>query len=574
MAKEAIADIFDRMARVLAFKGEDRFRFLAYERAAASLRALDEDLAEIARAGKLDEIPGIGRDLSAMIKEYLETGRIRRYEKESRGVSDELIEMLEIPGLGPKTLSELYRKFRFKNLAGLKRRIAKGDLLKMPGFGPKKVENLRRGIALWEKSRQRRLLGAVLPVAERLILDIRRIKYVERADLAGSIRRRKETIGDIDVVIISKRGGRALAEASRLPIVKQVLALGDTRASLIIEGGIQVDIRAVERESYGAALQYFTGSKKHTLRLRRLAQKRGLKINEYGIFEGERRLGGKDEREFYRLLGLQVMPPELREDRGEIEAAGEKRLPKLVEARELRGDLHAHTTWSDGRASVAEMVEAAAGLGYEYIALTDHSQSARVARGLDLERLEAKIEEVERVRRERRNRKPKILLGAEVDILADGKLDYPDSVLSRLDLVVASLHGSFRQSRERMTGRLLDAIANPYVHVIGHPTTRLIGGREPVEFDFERIIEAAAEAGVALEVNSQPKRLDLPDEMVRAVVDAGALLAIDSDAHSAGQLKQIDFGVFQARRGWVEARQVVNTWPWQKFNRWLLRRRQ
>jgi len=298
-----------------------------------------------------------------------------------------------------------------------------------------------------------------------------------------------------------------------------------------------------------------------------------LKINEYGVFRGDKRIGGGKEEDTYRALGIKMPSPELREDRGEIEAATEGDLPKLIEEGDLRGDLHTHTTWSDGRSSLEEMVEAAAKLGLEYIAITDHSPSARIANGLDIDRLERKIEEVESLRKKRGRRKPRILMGAEVDILSDGKLDYPDEVLACLDVVVASLHGAFRQSKDRMTGRLLDAIANPYVHIIGHPTTRLLGSREPVEFDFERVVEAAAEAGVALEVNGSPSRLDLNDVMARAANEAGAPLAIDSDAHSVAQLEQTRYGILQTRRGWVEARSVVNTWSWQKLSRWLRQRR-
>ncbi len=574
MVNEEIAEIFDRMSRVLAFKGKDRFRTLAYERAAGSLRGLDQDVDELARAGKLEDIPGVGHDLSEMIEEYLKTGHIRRIEQESRHVPDELIEMMDIPGLGPKTLALLHQEYRIKNIEDLERLIESGKLRKLRGFGEKKIGNLRRGVELWRSSKQRMRLGRALPLAEKLLDDARKIPGVERADLAGSILRRRETIGDVDMLIVSRDSERALREFVKLPAIKQVIARGETRATVIIEGGVQVDVRAVPRESYGAALQYFTGSKEHSVHLRTLALQRGLKLNEYGVFRGERRLGGKDEEEVYGLLGMAPPPPELREDRGEIEAAIEKRLPELIEVDDLRGDLHTHTTWSDGGSSIEEMVETAAELGYEYIALTDHSRSARIARGLDLDRLEEKIEELEAVRKKRGKRKPRILLGSEVDILPDGKLDYPDEVLARLDVVVASLHAAFRQSPDRMTGRLLDAIANPYVHVIGHPTTRLIGSREPVEFDFDRVVQAAAEAGVALEVNGQPSRLDLNDTLARSAHEAGALLAIDSDAHSAAQLEQIRYGVFQARRGWVEARSVVNAWPWAKFNRWLRQRRE
>jgi DNA polymerase (family 10) len=573
MVNQEIAEIFDHMSRVLAFKGKNRFRALAYERAAGSLRGLDQDVTGLAREKKLEEIPGVGHDLSEMIEEYISTGHIRRCEREMRAVPDELIEMMDIPGLGPKTLALLHEKFRIKNVDDLRRLIEKGSLRKLRGFGDKKIENLRRGIELYQSSKQRRRLGMVLPLAEKLLDEARKIESVERADLAGSIRRGQETIGDIDLLISSRNAEGALREFVKLPAIKRVTALGETRASVIIEGNLQVDVRAVPKESYGSALQYFTGSKQHSVHLRTLAQRRGLKINEYGVFRGDKRIGGEKEEDTYRALDMKMPPPELREDRGEIEAAAEGRLPKLIEESDLRGDLHAHTTWSDGRSNLEEMVEAAAERGLEYIAITDHSPSSRIANGLDLDRLERKIEEVEALRKKRGRRKPRILMGAEVDILPDGRLDYPDDVLAMLDVVVASVLGAFRQSRDRMTGRLLDAIANPYTHVIGHPTTRLLGSREPVEFDFERVAKTAAEAGVALEVSGSPSRLDLNDVMARAAHEAGALLAIDSDAHSAAQLEQIRYGVLQARRGWVEARSVVNAWPWPKFSRWLRHRR-
>jgi DNA polymerase (family X) len=579
MVNQEIAEIFDHMSRVLAFKGKDRFRALAYERAAGSLRGLDQDVTGLAREKKLEEIPGVGHDLSEMIEEYIDTGHIRRCEREMRDVPDTLIEMMDVPGIGPKTLALLHEKFRIKNAGDLRRLVEKGSLRNLRGFGEKKIENLRRGLELYQSSKQRRMLGMVLPLAEKLLDETRRMKLVDRADLAGSIRRGRETVGDIDLLISYRKGGNgeeALREFVKLPAIKRVMALGGTRASVLIEGNLQVDVRAVPKESYGAALQYFTGSKPHSVHLRAIAQKRGLKINEYGVFRGEKRIGGEKEEDTYRALGMKTPPPELREDRGEIEAAmegGFPKLPKLIEEGDLRGDLHTHTTWSDGRSSLEEMVEAAAELGLEYIAITDHSPSSRIANGLDIGRLERKIEEVEALRKKRGRRKPRILMGAEVDILPDGSLDYPDEVLARLDVVVASLHGAFRQSKDRMTGRLLDAIANPYTRVIGHPTTRLLGSREPVDFDFDRVIEAAVKEGVALEVSGSPSRLDLNDVMARAAYGAGALLAINSDAHSAAQLEQTRYGILQARRGWIEARSVVNTWPWPKFSRWLRRKR-
>jgi DNA polymerase (family X) len=576
MINEEIAAIFENMSRILAFKGANRFRSLAYERAARSLRDTEDDLSELARAGKIAEIPGIGQDLAGKIEEYIKTKQIRQYDEERRGIPEGLITLMDISGLGPKTLALLYEKYQIKDLDDLRRLLSAGELEKTRGFGKKKVENIQRGIDLWLARNQRISLGIALPMAEKLLAEIKKIEQVERADIAGSLRRGRETIGDIDLLVISADSPRVLREFTKLPTVKHVLGLGDTRATVIIEGDIQVDVRAVARESYGAALQYFTGSKEHSVRMRTLAQKQGLKLNEYGVFRGPKRLGGADEDEVYRLVGVPMIPPELREDRGEFEASMKGQLPNLIELDDLRGDLHTHTNYSDGRASIEEMADGATALGYEYIALTDHSQSARVAHGLDRDRLEQKIEELERVRARRAGGKhssTRILLGAEVDILADGQLDYPDDILARCDVVVAAVHSAFRQSRDRMTKRLLAAIANPYVHILAHPLTRLMGSRGAIEFDYDRVLEAAIKAGVALEMNGQPLRLDLTDTMARVAQDAGALLAINSDAHSVPQLESMRYGVYQARRGWIEARSVVNSWPWDKLSRWLGQRR-
>jgi len=569
MLNEEIARIFERMARVLAFRGKDRFRIMAYERAAVSIRDLEEDLASITEQGKLEDIPGIGKDLSEMIGEYVRTRKIKRYQQECKGIPEGLIELMSIPGLGPKTLALLHEKFRISCLDDLKSCLEKAATSKLKGFGQKKIDNIKRGIDLWLASQKRMLIGVALPLAENLLSQLRKVKLIEHADVAGSLRRRRETIGDVDVLIVSKDSPRALQQVVKLPVVKQVLGVGDTKATVIIEGGIQVDIRSVARESYGAALQYFTGSKQHNIHLRTLARERGLKFNEYGVFRGEKRVGGKDEAEMYARMDMPAMPPEIREDRGEIEAALEGRLPKLTEGRDLRGDLHTHSTYSDGKSTIEEMVEHAAELGYEYIALTDHSPSQRIAHGLDRDRLEQKIEEVERLRKKRKDRPPRVLMGTEVDILADGKLDYPDEILARLDIVVASIHSLFHQSKDEITNRLLAALANPHVDILGHPTSRLIGSREPIEMDFERVLGAAVKSGAALEINGSMYRLDLNESMARAAQEAGALLAIGSDAHSIPQLDQIRYGVFQARRGWIEARSVINTWPWAKLGRWL-----
>jgi DNA polymerase (family 10) len=571
MINDEVATIFENMSRVLSFKSGDRFRIIAYQRAALCLRDLKEDLETTAKEGRLKDIPGIGTDLAAMIEEYIETKRIRRYDQERKGIPDELIDLMSIPGLGPKTLATLHKRFHIMSFEDLKRALDSGTITGMPGFRDKKIENLQRGIELWLSSKQRMTLGVALPIAERLVQEIRNVRGVERADLAGSLRRGRETIGDVDVLITSGDSPTVLQYLVKLSPVKQVLSVGDTRAMMIIEGGVQVDIRAVAPESYGAALQYFTGSKQHNVHLRTIARKHGLKVNEYGVFRGAKRLGGTSEDDVYRLLKMETIPAEMREDRGEIEAAVAHELPSLIQFADIRGDLHAHTNYSDGRCTMEELLEGAKGLRYEYIALADHSPSARVARGLDGKRLGEKIRDFEKLQHMQAKGSPRLLLGAEVDILPDGKLDYSDEVLQRFDVVTASIHAAFRQSKDRITGRLLDAIANPHVHIIGHPSTRLIGSRERVEFDFDHVIRAAADAQVALEINGSPLRLDLNDTMARAAQEAGVLLAINSDAHSVSQLEYVRYGVFVARRAWVQPRSVVNTWSWAKLQRWLRR---
>jgi DNA polymerase (family X) len=567
-----VAHIFEKMARVLALKGKDRFRVIAYDNAARALRDLDRDLSEIAAEGRLEEISGIGKDLAGKIEEALKTGGVKQCERECGAIPESLLTLFEIRGLGPKTIALLHRRYRVNTVDELKRVLDSGKLASISGFGEKKVAVLKEAVDSWKSSHARMLLGDAMPAAEKFLAAVRKIDLVTRAELAGSLRRGRETIGDVDMLVTSTKSADALHKITRLPDVSRVLALGPTRATILI-GSMQVDIRAVAPESFGAALQYFTGSKPHNTHLRAIARQRGLKINEYGIFRGRKKLGGEQEDDVYRLLHMPTIPPEMREDRGEIEAAMDRCLPKLIEFDAIRGDLHAHTTYSDGRSSVEEMVERAAALGYDYIALTDHSPSERIARGLDARRLQEKIKELEAVHRKRGKAGPRILLGAEVDILEDGGLDYPDEVLSTIDVVIAAVHSNFKQAPAQMTARLLRAIENPYVNIIAHPTSRQIGSRPPIQFDFDRVVNAANSAGVALEIDGSPWRLDLNDILAQSVVRAGGLLAIGSDAHSTSQLTYMRYGVLQARRAWAEPKCIVNAWPCEKLHEWLVRRR-
>lgn len=572
ISNEQIARVFEKMSRVLALKGKDRFRVLAYQKAAQSIRDLEPDLATIAADGKLEEISGIGNDLAGKIKEALETGHIIQCERECRNVPDSLLVLFELRGLGPKTINLFHQRYKVNGIDDLKALILSGRLGQKAGFREKKIAALADSIDAWTASHKRMLLGLALPKAEALLERMRNLRSVERAELAGSLRRGRETIGDVDLLVISKDSDQALAEISRLPLVTKVLAIGPTKATFLLDE-LQVDIRAVAPDSFGAALQYFTGSKAHNTHLRAIARRRGRKLNEYGIFRGTKKLGGAEEEEVYRVLQMPWIAPELREDRGEIEAAQNNALPELVESKDIRGDLHVHTTYSDGRATILEMVSRAEALGYEYVCLSDHSASQRVAHGLDLARLGKKIKEIERIRRQRGQARPHILLGTEVDILPDGRLDYPDDVLAKFDVVIAAVHANFKQTRAEMTQRILRAIENPYVNLIAHPTARLIDKREGIEFDFERVVLAAKQAGVTLEIDGSPWRLDLNDTLIRAAHDLGALFAITADAHSTGQLSFMRFGVLQARRGWAAANVIVNTWPVGRLRDWLTARR-
>jgi DNA polymerase (family 10) len=569
---EDIARIFEKMSCVLLLKGENRFRVLAYENAARSLRELDEDLAKIAADGKLEEISGIGKDLAGKIEEALRTGHIRECDRECGKIPDSLLALFGVRGLGPKTIALLHKKHHVNTADDLLRVLGSDALARTRGFGEKKIAALRESLASWTASQQRMLLGLVLPRAEELLDKIRKLRLVGRAEIAGSLRRGRETIGDVDLLVTSNDSPEALREISRLPEVTRILAVGPTRATLMLDA-IQVDVRAVAPESFGAALQYFTGSKKHNTHVRAIARQRGLKVNEYGVFRGAKRLGGAEEKDVYRLVEMPLIAPELREDRGEIEAALKRELPQLVQLSEIRGDLHAHTTYSDGHSSMLEMVERAAAMGYEYLGLTDHSPSQRVARGLDTTRLHKKIKELEKLRAERSNTWPHLLTGTEVDILPDGTLDYPDDVLSLFDVVIAAVHGDFNQSRREMTKRLLRAIDQPCVNIIAHPTARLIGKREPIEFDFDQVVSAARKAGVALEIDGSPWRLDLNDILARSAAEAGALLSITADAHSVAQLAYLRFGVLQARRAWIGPASIINTWSWKQLQEWLFARR-
>ena len=569
MKNKELADIFDKWADILEFMGDNPYHIRAYRNAARLIRDLSEDIEVLAKEGKLSQLPGIGQRLQAKILEFLRTGKIEEFEKLKQQVPDTIFTLLDIPGVGPKTVKLLYDELGIRSIEDLKRAIEKGELLKLPGFGPKKVEKIKKGIELYEKSGGRILLGVAVFIADRIVNQLKEHSAVERISVCGSTRRMKETVGDIDILATGKNNLEIIEAFVNLPNVKEILWKGTKKATVIVEEGEQVDLRVIEPESYGAALQYFTGSKAHNIHLRTICLKLGYKLNEYGLFKGDEKIAGRTEEEIYSALGMDTPPPEIREDTGEIEAALEHRLPKLVGYDEIKGDLHIHSNWSDGASTIEEIAKKAIEMGYRYVAITDHSKSLKVANGLSEEELERRNYEIDRLN-EKFKGKIKILKGAEVDILPDGSLDYPDEILKELDFVVAAVHSRFTQDN---TERILKAINNPYVNVIAHPTGRVIGQREGYPLDLEKVMRAAAETGTALEVNSYYNRLDLRDAHCRMAIKFGVKLVISTDSHHVDHMWMMKLGVGTARRGWVESKDVVNTGGLRELRRFVKEKR-
>jgi len=561
-----IAAMFDQTAELLEIKGENQFRVRAYRRAARTIEGLPQSVRGLLSGGTdLSELPGIGKDLAGKIADIVKSGRFELLDSLKKKLPGQLGDMAALPGLGPKRVKLLYDKLKLRTLEDLRRAIRSGRLRELKGFGPTMEKKIAAALAKPTAEKRFRISVAEAE-AEALVGYLR---DGGRAIVAGSYRRRRDTVGDLDVLVTAKDGAAVGDKLTRYDSVAEVLAHGPTRTTVVLRSGLQVDVRAVPEQSYGAALMYFTGSKAHNIALRGLAIDRGWKLNEYGLFAGKRRIAGATEEEIYNKLGLQFIAPELREDRGEIALAKADKLPRLVSVSDIRGDLHVHSDWTDGTVPIAEMAAAAKARGYEYMALTDHSRRVAMAHGLDPARVSRQIREVERL-----NAKLKgftILTGIEVDILKDGRLDLPDSVLSRLDVVVASVHSFFDLPRAAQTDRLLRAMENRHVAILGHPTGRLLGVREPYDVDMERVIAAARELGCCLEINAEPDRLDLNDIHAHAAKAAGVKVAISTDAHSVNAFAYIRFGIDQARRGWLTADDVINTRPLAKLRQLLKR---
>ncbi len=558
MQNRDIAAIFYELADLMEIKGENPFEVRAYRNAARLIEGMGESLEKMVDQGRdLTELPGVGEKIAAKIAEIVRTGKLQKLEKLKKEIPETLRSLLSIEGLGPKRVALLYDKLHITDTAALEAAARAHAISALKGFGPKTEEAILKGVRLLKQEGIRHLYAEAEPIAQELVDYLHKGPGVSSVDVAGSFRRRKETVGDLDILCIAATPSIVIDYFIRFDRVAEVISAGETRATILLQNALQIDLRALSEESYGAALHYFTGSKLHVIEVRKRAIDMGLKINEYGVYRGDEAIAGRDEKEVYASVGLYYIEPELRENRGEIEAAAKSRLPDLITKADLRGDLHMHTTYSDGMDTLEAMADKAKSLGYDYIAITDHSPSMRVVRGMDPRKAADQIEAIDRYNETHAGLT--ILKGMEVDILEDGSLDMDPAILRELDIVVAAIHTKFSLSKEAQTRRLRKAMDNPLVHVIAHPTGRLIGKRSPLSLHLHQIYRHAAENGVFLEINSQPERLDLSDVNIIEAKEAGVRFTLSTDAHAATQLEYIRYGINQARRGWIERGDILNT---------------
>jgi len=553
-----IVAIFNQIADLLEIQGANPFRVRAYRRGAIAIQGLTDAIESIAQQGTLRDITGIGEDLANKINEYLQTGRMEFHERLKEEVPPALVKLVDIPSVGPKTAKQIYDQFRVQGIEELEALCKTDKLLSVPGFKQKTIDNILRGIEVYRRRRGNYLLGRTVPIADSICRYLG--SHAEQVAYAGSLRRMKEIVHDVDILAASRHPEETMKAFLGLPTIEAVLAQGGTKASVRLEDDLQVDLRVIDPGSWGAAMHYFTGSKAHNIRMRERAIKLGFKLNEYGLIDSnDKQIAGAEEAEIFAKLGLPFIPPVLREDQGEMEAAAEGRLPKLIELEDIRGDLHMHTSWTDGKYTAEEMVQAARKRGYRYIAITDHSKSLGVAGGLSDEDLMKHTAEARAL--DAKYPDIRVLAGTEADIRQDGTIDYPDELLSQLDFVVASVHSGFKQDRATLTGRVVRAMHNPYVRVIGHPTGRLLGDRDPYELDFDEIMKEAVRTRTCLEVNSNFHRLDLNDIHCRKARDMGVHVIISTDSHNYEDLLNLPYGVATAQRGWIEKDRVLNARP-------------
>lgn len=564
----SVANFFHEIADILELLGEDTFRIGAYRRAAQTIESLPESIEDIVKRGKLKEVPGVGESIAQKIEEILKTGELKYLNELRKKVPAGLVAMLQIPGLGPKTIIKLNKEFKIDSLEALERILPQHKICKLEGFGEKSEENIRKGIEQFKRHKERSLLGKVYPQAQAILDYLKKTGWVKEISIAGSIRRCKETIGDIDILATSPNPPKIIDAFCTMPQVKEIKAKGLTKAVILIKTGLEVDLRVVKPECYGAALHYFTGNKEHNIKIRTLGVKRGLKINEYGIFKiknsKEIKIGGRTEEEVFKAVGLPYIQPELREDRGEIEAAFEGKLPHLIELSDIKGDLQVHTIYSDGVHSIKEMAEAAIKLGYEYILITDHTKTVGITNGMDEDKIKRQMEEIDSLNAELKTQKLnfRILKGVECDIRKDGSLDLPDKILEQLDIVLGAIHTSFNMDQ---TKRLISACQNPNIDIIAHPTGRKLGERDPYPVDLDKVMDVCKKTNTVLELNAFWDRLDLNDVNCMKAKEKGVLISIGTDAHHKLELNNMDYGIKTARRGWLEKENVVNTLSLEKL---------
>ncbi len=570
LTNREIADLFDTIADMLQIKGEIIHRVMAYRNVAGAVRELPRDLRAIAADGELETIPFVGKIIAEKLTELLETGQLEFYNRLAEEVPPGVVDILHVNGVGPKKAKQFWDA-GITTLEALETAATEGKLRDMPGMGAKSEAKILEGIESYKRraANTRIRLGDALPTAESILGRLMALPGVLKGEIAGSIRRGKPTIGDVDLLVASYDAKPIMDTFVTLPEVSRVLGHGDTKSSIETHSGLQVDLRVLAPERWGTAIQYFGGSQAHNIHTRELALQKGYSLNEHALtpINGGDPLLFDTEEALYEFLGLQWIPPEIREDWGEIEAAQAKKIPTLLTINDIRADLHMHTTWSDGKLSIREMAEAAIKRGREYICITDHSKNATIANGLSVERLLAQREEIRRV--DAKMRPFRVFHGVELEIKADGDLDYPDDVLAELDFVVASLHVGLRQPREQVTARLLNAIRNPHVDLIGHPRGQLVNERDPADLDMDAVFAAAKASGIALEINANPHRLDLEASLARRAAELGIWIAIDTDAHSEAYMDNLRYGITTGRRAWLTAANVINTWPLATFEQWI-----
>jgi DNA polymerase (family 10) len=560
-----LSRIFYQMSEFLEMK-EDNFRARAYSKVARVLESMEKDIEEIYREGgfkALEEIPGVGEGIAKKIEEYLKTKKIKEYQRLKKESPIDVESLTAIEGIGPRKIKVLYKKLGIRNIKDLEKAAKAGKIRQLEGFGKKSEHNILQAIEFVKSSKGRFLLGVILPIVREIIARLSKLPQVNEISAAGSVRRMKETIGDIDILITSSEPDKVMDFFTAMPEVVKIWAKGPSKSSVRLRGGFDCDLRVVKKESFGAALQYFTGSKDHNILTRRIAIQKGLKLNEYGVFKKGKRIAGRTEKEVYQSIGLPYIEPEIRTNNGEIEAALKNQLPKLIGYDDIKGETQCHTTWSDGSATIEQIAKAARKMGYQYIVITDHAGFLRIAGGLDKEKLFKYMKEIDEVNK--RISGIKILKGAEVDIKKDGRLAIKDEILAKLDIVFASIHSAFKMPKSDMTKRVIRAIENPHVDIIAHPTGRVIFRREGYQLDFEKVFKAAKENQTALEINAHVDRLDLKDTDVRQAIEAGVKLTIGTDAHNPHHLPMMELGIAQARRGWAEKKDILNTRPAEEF---------